>query len=321
MRILVTGARGFVGPYLFSSLRNMMGIDAAIFPTSRQAGLHPTMGYVDTLDVTNREAVLSTIRKINPTHVVHLAGVAAIPAAMANVGATWQIHLGGTLNIADAIIEAAPECWLIHVSSGQVYGSSARSGKALAEDTVLEPTNVYTASKAAADLALGALTSNGLKSIRFRPFNHTGPQQSEDFVVPSFAKQIARIAIDKNTSEIRVGNLDIERDFLDVRDVVSAYAKAVISSDTLPSGLILNIASGIPYRIGDVLEKLIKISGETISVRTDKGRSRARDISRFVGDSTLARRVLRWSPTCSFEETLREMYEHALRDTTLNSVL
>jgi GDP-4-dehydro-6-deoxy-D-mannose reductase len=167
-------------------------------------------------------------------------------------------------------------------------------------------------SKAAADLALGALAEEGLRCLRFRPFNHTGPNQSEDFVLPNFAMQIARIKSGKQPALMRVGNLEAERDFLDVRDVAAAYVLAIVKSDKIESGTVLNIASGIPRRIRDVLDEMIRMSGTSVAVESDRGRVRPNDVKRFVGDASRAHRLLGWAPKFSFDQTLGEILEHSL---------
>ncbi len=175
---------------------------------------------------------------------------------------------------------------------------------------MLAPVDDYSVTKAAADLAVGALSFRSLRCIRFRPFNHTGPGQTEDFVIPSFAMQIARIEAGLAAPSIRVGNLDAERDFLDVRDVVAAYALAVKRVSQIPSGAILNLASGAPRRIRDVLDQLISLSSRSIAVEHEASRLRAADLPCIVGDASLAHRTLGWSPRYRFEETLRDILTH-----------
>jgi GDP-4-dehydro-6-deoxy-D-mannose reductase len=266
------------------------------------------------LDVTDESAVTSAIRHFAPSHIVHLAGLAAIPAASANATVAWQIHLFGTLNLANAILKHAPDCTLVFVGSGQVYGSTARPGQPLTEEALLAPTNDYALTKAAADLAVGSLAERGLRCVRLRPFNHTGPGQSEQFVIPSFAMQIARIEAKQQPLVIRVGNLEAERDFLDVRDVTAAYARVVARSSSLAPGVIFNIASGVPRRIGDILDRLVKISGTKIIIEQDASRLRAADTPRFVGNSERARRALDWTPLFDFNETLRQILASARVD-------
>jgi GDP-4-dehydro-6-deoxy-D-mannose reductase len=165
----------------------------------------------------------------------------------------------------------------------------------------------YGASKAAADLALGALAIKGLRCVRFRPFNHTGPGQTEAFVIPAFAMQIARIEAGLSPPVMRVGDLQSQRDFLDVRDIADAYVRAVQRSDHIEPGLILNVASGIPRKISDVLQMLLAQTAMNIAVETDPVRARASGLSVVVGDATRARRALEWRPKYAFERTISDV--------------
>jgi GDP-4-dehydro-6-deoxy-D-mannose reductase len=304
MRVLITGARGFVGPYVSEALHNVCGGDIVVVATSKDGGPHPVFGQIEALDVTDKVAVHDSIARHRPTHVIHLAAVAALGAAQADPQNTWRIHVQGALNVAHAILEKAPECWLIHVGSGLVYGESAKTGLPLDEGTLLAPIDDYAVTKAAADLALGALSRHGLKCIRLRPFNHTGPGQTEAFAVPAFAMQIARIEAGVAPPVVRVGNLDAERDFLDARDVASAYARVALNSDDLVPNTIFNVASGISWRMGDILDQLLARSSVKIFTEQDSLRLRPSDLPRIVGDATRARTRLGWAPKYPFEETL-----------------
>jgi GDP-4-dehydro-6-deoxy-D-mannose reductase len=310
MRILITGVQGFVGPYLAQALRRACG-DAAIIATGKSAGEHPLLGSVSALDVTDLGVVKAAISHYQPTHLVNLAGLAAPAAATSNPAIAWQVHVQGALNLAQAILDVAPECWLINAGSGLVYGDSAKPGLPLDETALLAPVDEYGVTKAAADLALGALTRRGLKSIRFRPFNHFGPGQAESFVIPAFAMQIAQIEAGLMKPVIHVGNLDAERDFLHVGDVVDAYALAVRHVEELQEpGLILNLASGVPRRIGDVLQRLLEQSRAEIAIEQDPERFRPSDLPRIIGDSDRARQKLGWMPSRSFDDTLAAVLDH-----------
>jgi GDP-4-dehydro-6-deoxy-D-mannose reductase len=268
------------------------------------SGSHPALGPVEALNIVDRAAVRAAIARWSPTHVVNLAGLAAPAAARANPRAAWDVHVHGVLNLADAIMAEAPQCWLLNIGSGLVYGDSAKSGLPLDETALLAPGDDYSVTKAAGDLALGALARRGLRCLRLRPFNHTGAGQTENFVVPAFAMQIAKIEAGLAPPTIRVGNLEAERDFLDVGDVVEAYALAVQRTGRLESGTILNIASGIPRRIGDILENLLSRSRIGIAVERDAARMNPSDLPRVVGDASRARERLSWVPKRDFDETL-----------------
>ncbi|MCT4472324.1 GDP-mannose 4,6-dehydratase [Bosea spartocytisi] len=302
MRLLITGAAGFVGSYLPPALTRACGRDIEVIATSKTSGHHPVHGYVEALNVQDRAAVRQALERYAPTHVIHLAGIASPAAVDTDLRLAWDAHLGSALNLSEAILTHVPSCWLLHIGTGMIYGNSAKSGEPLGEDALLAPIDSYSASKAAADLALGAMVQRGLKCIRLRPFNHSGPGQSEAFVLPAFAMQIARIEAGLAPPVLQVGNLDAERDFLDVRDVADAYALAAQQAGSLEPGAIFNIASGTPRRIGAILECLLARSRVTIDVAHDPARMRPSDLPRILGNAARAKEVLGWSPRHTFED-------------------
>lgn len=180
----------------------------------------------------------------------------------------------------------------------------------MTEDARLEPVNIYASSKAAAELLIGPMADVGLRAIRLRPFNHIGPGQSLEFVVPSFASQIA--AIERNAQEpiIRVGNLSVRRDFLDVSDVVDAYVETIRRFDQLPNGAIFNIASGEAIAIEAILKTLLSMSSREIKVVEDPEKMRPNDTPLMVGSSDAARRALEWKPRRSLTDTLRSILDY-----------
>lgn len=303
-RVLMTGSDGFVAPHVENALRQVCGAEIEIIATSKMGGTHALFGKLNVLDVTDAAAVRSSIIHAKPTHIIHLAAVAAINAASSDPEKAWAIHVGGTRNIAHAILENAPGCWLLNVGSGLIYGETAKSGHPLDEHSLPAPVDDYGVTKAAADLALGAMVRRGLKVVRLRPFNHIGAGQTEAFVIPAFAMQIARIEAGLIEPVLRVGNLEAKRDFLDVRDVARAYALAVEHTDELSSGVILNVASGIPCRIGDILQTLLALSQVAITVEPDPARMRASDLPVIVGDAASARKLLGWRPEYDLNVTL-----------------
>ena len=291
-RIMVTGADGFVGRHLMRAL-------AAAFPG---AELAPAA-----FDVTDAPAVEAGIAAAPPDALVHLAAVAAIPAARQDPDRAWRVNLGGTLNLARAVLAHAPACTFVFSSSADIYGASFRAGRPLDEAALPAPMNTYAATKAAADLALGAMAADGLRAVRVRAFNHTGPGQAPEFVVAAFAEQVARIAAGLQPPVLRVGDLTPHRDFLDVRDVCAAYAACVRVGAALPPGTVLNIASGQPRRVGDVLQALLDAAGVQAQPQTDAARLRPSDIPLAAGDAGLARRLLGWAPAIPWAQTVADV--------------
>jgi len=299
-RILVTGAGGFVGHWLVESLKPRLPAGAELVTLGRSSGVNA--------DVTKPDEVDRVVATLRPTCVLHLAAVAAVQEARSFPRRTWDVNLGGTMNLAEAVMRHAPEARFLFVSTSEVYGGVFRRwNRPLDESAPMDPANTYAASKAAADLLVGQLARDGLRALRLRPFNHTGPGQTEQFVIPSFAAQIARIEHGLRPPVIQVGNLDAQRDFLDVRDVVDAYARAILADDLPEPGTVLNIASGRPRRIGDILEALVAQSRTPVRVEGDPDRMRPNDTPIAVGDAARARKALGWEPRIPFETTLAEV--------------
>lgn len=303
-KVLITGAGGFVGRHLMDALAGMhpdWRLDAPAEP-----------GHAVALDVTDAKAVSTWVQNSRPDMVVHLAAIAAVTASVKDPRLAWKVNLDGTLNLVLALQEHAPDAHLLFVSSAEVYGASFNNGRPADENVLLQPVNPYAASKAAADILVRQAAAGGLAVTVARPFNHTGPGQSEAFVAPNFAGQIARIEAGLQPPLIEVGSLDEERDFLDVADVVSAY-RLLLERRSDPSARgVFNVASGVPVRIGDLLDKLLAHAGVKIEVRVDPGRLRSTPMRRVVGDASRLRR-LGWAPTRTLDETLFDVLQDRRR--------
>lgn len=311
MRLMLTGASGFVAPYVIREVRHKLGETVEILATSYDGA--PTMdgALTKALDVTDAAAVAAVVVGFRPTHFLHLAGVTTLADAAADPNQTWAINVFGTLNCLRALIRYCQGSTFIFAGTAIAYGDSARSGRLLSEDDLLQPNSDYGVTKAAADLAIGAMGHQGVTVLRMRPFNHTGPGQPPAFVIPSFADQIARIEKGFQPPVMHVGNLDVARDFLDVRDVARCYVLALQKASSLPSGDVFNIASGRSLTLRSLLKMLLAQSKVEIAVKTDPERIRVDEISSFAGDATKAEKLLGWRAEIEVELLLKDILAYA----------
>jgi GDP-4-dehydro-6-deoxy-D-mannose reductase len=296
MRVLLTGAEGFVGRHARAALA-----DHALTAPPRAPGPLPHYALEDA------DGLAPLLAAARPEAVIHLAAQASVAASFADPAGCWRANLLGTLALGEAVLRAAPDARFLFASSAEIYGLSFRAGAALDEGAPLAPANPYAASKAAADLALGEMALRGLRALRLRFFNMAGPGQSEGFVVASFCRQIARIEAGLAPPVLRVGALDRWRDFVDVRDAARAVSLALEAD--WPPGLALNIAAGTPRRIGNVLEALLRRARRRPEVEVERARLRPTDVERVQGNATRARAVLGWTPAIAWERTLDEALE------------
>jgi GDP-4-dehydro-6-deoxy-D-mannose reductase len=286
---MVTGADGFVGRHLLPALRATWPNSVIVAPN---------------LDVRDNRAVSDAIRDVAPSCCVHLAAITSVIQAAQGQREAWAVNLHGTLHVAHAILAHAPNCQMLFASSSDAYGASFLMGTKLSETAPLAPMSLYGVTKAAADLALGALAMEGLRVVRLRPFNHIGAGQTADFVIASFASQIARISAGLQSPTMLVGRLDTYRDFLDVQDVCAAYISCIARSCELEPGVIINLASGTARRIGDVLKEMLTLAGVAATIETESPRVRRIDIVHAGGDATLAQSLLAWQPVIAWQDTL-----------------
>jgi len=306
MRVLVTGANGFVGRHLCAALDARAHTVIAAGRAEHGGDALP----LDLLDPLNVRGVVDIAR---PDAVAHLAAQAFVPAAIADPWYTHDVNAGGTLRLLEAVraarADGGTDPRVLVAGSADVYGPQPAAAYPLVEATPLHPANPYAASKIAAEAyAVAAAASYGLRTIVTRAFNHIGPGQDRRFAVASFALQLARIAAGGDPL-LLVGNLDAERDFLDVRDVVAAYVLLLEGGGA--SGEVYNVASGRAVAMREILRQLVTIARVGVEIRDDPERSRPSDIPRLAGDAAKLRAATGWEPALPLAAALRDVYADA----------
>jgi len=296
MRATVTGAGGFVGPHLVAHLR----------ACGDEVTEMDLLGPVE-IDVTDADSVLSRFDDAKPEVVYHLAALSHVGQSWSSPGKSFRVNAEGTLHALRACRELNISRVVVILSS-EVYGNADPADIPLRETAPLRPVTPYGASKVAADfLALQAFLADGLNVVRVRPFGHTGPGQSDQFVVPALASRIARAEL-VGVHEIPVGSLTAVRDLSDVRDVVRAYR---LLAEHGEAGEVYNVCSGRGVSIQEIADLLLEHARAPIRLVTDPKLVRPVDAPRMIGDNTRLRATTEWAPEFTLEQTLADVLEAA----------
>ncbi|KTB76567.1 GDP-mannose 4,6-dehydratase [Pseudomonas syringae] len=308
-RILITGANGFVGQMLCRKLQQAgHHVVALVSPESPESAHATESLHCDIRDASGLERAVS---RSNLTHVVHLAAITHVPTSFEDPLMTWQTNVMGSMNLLQALQRQTPQAFVLFVSSSEVYGEAFKQGIALDENSICRPMNPYAASKLAAETAFHENFRRGQRGIVVRPFNHIGAGQSADFATASFARQIALIEAGRQAPQLKVGNLQAARDFLDVSDVCDAYVALLKMADTQQAHpRCLNICRGEPIRMEAILNQLAALSSSTIEVVNDPDRMRPSDIPSAFGDNSAIRRATDWEPATKLQDTLATLLNY-----------
>jgi len=309
LQVLITGAGGFVGNHLASHLHSI-NPDATLYGTTRHGSpqtAHPRITKTFQIDLKNYDLVRDMLNECQPDRIYHLAAQAFVPRSFEDPWETLENNIRAQLNLIQACLELDIRPRMLIISSAEIYGAVNTDQMPMAEDTSIRPTNPYSVSKVTQDmLGLQFYLSHQMPIMRARAFNHIGPGQNTRFVAPAFANQIAKIEAKQQEPFIYVGNLEAQRDFTDVRDIVRAY-HLIIEKGKL--GEAYNVASGKAYSIQYLLDTLLSYSNINIEVRVDADRLRPVDVPVIRGDNSKLNNDTGWQPTVSFEETLKDVLE------------
>jgi GDP-4-dehydro-6-deoxy-D-mannose reductase len=305
MRILVTGADGFVGHYMVALLKKK-GVEVIGTALNEKAASDLNIP-VRPLNITRAEEVASLIKHLEPTHIIHLAAASSVKQSFSDPDKVDDVNVRGTENIlASAAMLSKPPVTLL-IGSSDEYGIN--DGNPLREELLgaLNPISPYARSKKAVEEMVESNDTYMRFVVRTRSFPHIGPGQRGQFFVPEVATQIVRIERGQQRPVIGIGNLSAIRDFTDVRDVVRAYL-LLLEKGTV--GEVYIICSGVSLSIEELLQKMIALSKFPVKFEHDPEKERPIDIPSLRGDCSKLKEATGWQPEIPLETTLKDILEY-----------
>ncbi|MDQ6671927.1 MAG: GDP-mannose 4,6-dehydratase [Chloroflexota bacterium] len=303
MRALITGIGGFVGRHLLQHLHTHGDEVCGIGRPADCAGISASVR-VFMADLGDRPAVERVVRQTQPEAVYHLAAQSSPAESLHDPWATIGNNLLAQVNLFEAVLSSGIRPRVLVIGSSDEYGRVGPGEVPTHEDVPLRPTTPYAVSKVGQDvMGFQYFAQHGLPVVRVRPFNHTGPGQDARFVIPSFAHQLAEIEKAGREPVLRVGNLDVARDFSDVRDMVCAYRLALVAG--VP-GDVYNLGRGQSVRLTDTVNELITLCRIPVQIRVDPLLLRPADVPRQEADTRKFTALTGWQPRIAWHTTLRD---------------
>jgi GDP-4-dehydro-6-deoxy-D-mannose reductase len=313
MRALITGVTGFAGSHLAEYLLDhqpqveVWGIYRWRSRMDNVTGVQKRLRLVE-CDLRDYTSVHQALAQARPDAIFHLAAQSFVPSSWKAPSDTLMTNIVGQTNLFEAVRFLGLDPVVQIACSSEEYGMVFPDEVPIREENPLRPLSPYAVSKVAQDMmAYQYFQSYGLKTVRTRGFNHTGPRRGDVFVTSNFSKQVASIELGLQEPVIRVGNLEAVRDFTDVRDMVRAYWLAVTRGKP---GEVYNVATGSGITIQELLDRLLALSKVKVEVVQDPERMRPSDVVRLIGDASRFRADTGWEPEVPFDRTLRDLLDY-----------
>ena len=308
MKILITGAAGFVGAYAIGQLAaEGHAVHAAILPQEQLPADLQAQCTVHHFDLLDADAVSALLQEIKPDGILHLAAQSSVAVSWKQPQLTADLNIKGTINLLESARMLPQMPRILLIGSSEAYGgvpADAQGAQFVSEAAPLHPVNIYAATKAAAEqFAAVYYRAYGLPVICVRAFNHFGPGQREMFVVSDFCRQAAEIELGLREPVIRTGNLDAKRDFTDVRDIVRAYRLLLESGRP---GEIYNVGSGNAVAISEILQGILDCCRVTVRHEIDPARLRPAETAYLAADTAKLQRDTGWMPLIPTAQTITD---------------
>lgn len=303
MRVLITGSSGFCGRHLARLCQQMgaevTGLARKANPNDAEISWHT----IET-DLLDRQSLKNWLERLRPARVYHLAGC----QKSRNSPDFYTVNVQGTINLLEAISSVGLDSLVLISGSGAVYGRMQSEETAIQEERFFQPLTHYAISKIAQEMVgVRYYLAEHVRVIRTRAFNIVGPNQPDTLVCSSIAKQIAAIELGQQQSEIHVGNLQPQRDFVDVRDAALAYW---LVSEKGQSGTVYNVCSGQATTIQHCLELMTSFSRARFQVKADTRNLQWDKIPVQVGDASRLTLATAWKPQVPIEQSLLDLLNY-----------
>jgi GDP-4-dehydro-6-deoxy-D-mannose reductase len=290
--VLVTGDQGFVGCHALD----------------RWSGARGLSEFDNRINICNKAGLIECLREYQPGVVLHLAAISFVPDSFHSPETTFEVNFMGTLRLLEALAETGFTGRFLFIGTGDAYGMVPVDTLPVRENFVLRPRNPYAVSKVAAEALCYQWSQTGpFEVVMARPFNHIGVGQAPTFVISDFARQIAEVSAGLRPPVLHGGNIDVTRDFTDVKDVLRAY-ELLLSKGR--NGEIYNVCSGVERSVRSLVERLLKLVGVEAEIQIDPTRFRSSDQPRVCGDHAKLSGDTGWQPAVSMDETLLSIYRY-----------
>lgn len=308
-KFLITGVCGFVAQYLIEFLnKNHKNLTILGIDLNENCCYEPENTTYKQVDLNDRALIKKTLSDFRPDYIINLASFSSVSRSWESPVESFNNNTNILLNLLESTRELKLKTRFLSIGSSEEYGDYSANEMPLKEEYFLKPNNPYSIARVSQEMLSKLYADSfGLDIVMTRSFNHIGPRQRNIFVVSSFAKQIVEISKNPKNNVIKVGNVGLIRDFLDVRDVVEAYYKIITKGKT---GEIYNVCSGNGIELKKIITILSEILNIEVKIQTDKAKIRPADCNIIIGDNSKIKRELGWEPKYTLDCTLTDMLKY-----------
>lgn len=305
-KILITGANGFVAKYFVEYIvQNSIDFEILGLDIATVSDLNINYKQIDLID---KFAICTVLKEYKPDYILHLASISSVSQSWIKPVESFVNNTNIFLNLVESVRELNMNPRILSIGSSEEYGNYPSEAMPLKEIYELHPESPYSVARVSQEMLSKLYADNyGLNIIMTRSFNHIGPEQRDNFVVSSFVKQLVNICQNYEEKNLKVGNIEIIRDFLDVRDVVDAYYKILMNGE---KGQVYNVCSGNGIKLRNLIEIITRILKVDVKIETDTSKFRPSDNNIIIGDNSKIKSELNWQPKYCLEQTLEDMIEY-----------